>query len=235
LAEQRGHRDFWLVCATISILGVLFAQTRTGMVALIVTGTIFFAPRPAVAARFFCAAVIFLLLLGAAGLPRFSVGQLRSDAAWWVDQNAPVLRQIDTPTWLFGGARPQLLIVGGGGQHSRAHDDAEDSLIPNMHITLVLEHGIAAWLVVMGLIVSALREMKEAHDRTDDRRLKAILWAIISSVIGFVISMNGLNTFHYLTLEIFFWSLIGIGLGIVIHVKGRARHSLIWRFGDAGD
>ena len=47
--------------------------------------------------------------------------------------------------------------------------------------------------------------------------------------------MNAMNVFHDLTLQIFFWSLIGIGLGIVVHLNGPRRHNLIWRFGDAGD
>ena len=104
-----------------------------------------------------------------------------------------------------------------------------------MHLTLMLEHGITGWLIIMWLIFSTLWAMKQVHDRLQDDRLKTVLWAIISSILGFLVSMNALNTFHHLTLQIFFWSLIGIGLGIVIHLNGNRRHNLIWRFGDAGD
>jgi hypothetical protein len=86
----------------------------------------------------------------------------------------------------------------------------------------------------MWLIFSSLWAMKQAHDRTKDQRPKYTLWAIISSILGFLISMNGMNTFHNLTLQIFFWSLIGIGLGIVIHLNGHRRHNLIWRFSVIG-
>jgi hypothetical protein len=68
-----------------------------------------------------------------------------------------------------------------------------------------------------------------------DERLKTILWAIISSVLGFLVSMNGMNTFYNLTIQVFFWSLIGIGLAIVIQLNGQLRHNLVWRFGEAGD
>jgi hypothetical protein len=48
--------------------------------------------------------------------------------------------------------------------------------------------------------------------------------------------MNAMNTFHHLPLQVFFWSLIGIGLGIAIQLGGpRVHHNMIWRFGDAGD
>jgi hypothetical protein len=47
--------------------------------------------------------------------------------------------------------------------------------------------------------------------------------------------MNAMNVFHNLALQIFFWSMVGIGLGIVVHLNGERRCNLIWRFGDAGD
>jgi uncharacterized protein YacL len=106
--------------------------------------------------------------------------------------------------------------------------------IANMHLVLALEYGIVGWLIIIWLILSAVWAMKQAHDRTKDERLKSTLWAIISSVLGFLVSMNGMNTFHNLTLQIFFWSLIGIGLGIVTHLSGQRRRNLIWRFSVVG-
>ena len=87
----------------------------------------------------------------------------------------------------------------------------------------------------MWLIFSALWAMKQTCRKTYDKQLQSILRAVMSSVLGFLISMNAMNVFHDLTLQIFFWSLIGIGLGIVVHLNGSRRHNLIWRFGDAGD
>jgi uncharacterized membrane protein len=87
----------------------------------------------------------------------------------------------------------------------------------------------------MWIIFSALRAMIRAYGKIGNEGLRSILWAVISSVVGFLISMNVMNTFHHLTLQVFFWSLIGIGLGIVVHLNGNRRHNIIWRFGDAGD
>jgi hypothetical protein len=47
--------------------------------------------------------------------------------------------------------------------------------------------------------------------------------------------MSGMNTFHNLTIQVFFWSLIGIGLALAIQLNGQSRYNLVWRFGDAGD
>src|SRR5689334_15403615 len=40
-ADGREERDFWLVCATLVVVGVLLTQTRAGLLALWVTGSVF--------------------------------------------------------------------------------------------------------------------------------------------------------------------------------------------------
>src|SRR5207244_13517390 len=40
-AERREERDFWLVCATLVVIGVLLTQTRAGLLALSITGSVF--------------------------------------------------------------------------------------------------------------------------------------------------------------------------------------------------
>ncbi len=229
-ARSEGARDFWLITATICAVTILFTQTRVGFAALLVTGTFFFARRFAHAISFFAAFLLVLAFVGWLGVPRFSVSELRKDVDGWVERER-VITEIPVTTWLFGGAKPAVLVGGQG-------NDPDDQLprqLANMHLTLMLEHGVGAWLVVMGLIGSAWQVMKQAHDRATDPRMQTILRAIMSSVLGFLISMNGMNVFHNLTLQIFFWSLIGVGLGIAIQLDGRERHNLIWRFGDAGD
>jgi membrane-associated PAP2 superfamily phosphatase len=75
----------------------------------------------------------------------------------------------------------------------------------------MLDHVIAGWLTLMWLIVSTLWAMRCAYIRARDEELMSILWAIVFSVLGFLISMNLMNAFHNLTIQNFFWSLIGIG------------------------
>jgi uncharacterized protein YacL len=156
--------------------------------------------------------------------PRMSPARIAGDVEHFVVQHRDVVAAMTLRHWLIGGAAAVAPGLG----------DAEDSGVPNMHLTLVLEHGLAGWLLFVWFIAAVLRQMKRAHDRVRDKRFRRRLWAIISSVVGFLVSMNAMNTFHHLPIQVFFWSLLGIGLAIVVHEAGRPRN-LIWRFGDAGD
>jgi lipopolysaccharide/colanic/teichoic acid biosynthesis glycosyltransferase len=236
-ATAQRERDFWLICATLSFMGIFFTQTRVGLLALLVTGTAFLARRLSHAVYFSSIFGLCLLFLVFLGSDRFSPVGIYSEAAEWLQEKTSILETFPTKTWLIGGEAnaPYPLATPAAPQYSLDPDEDKADDIPNMHVTLALEHGITGWAVIMWLICSALWAMKQACRKTQDEQLQSILRAIISSVLGFLISMNAMNVFHDLTLQIFFWSLIGIGLGIVVHLNGSRRHNLIWRFGDAGD
>jgi lipopolysaccharide/colanic/teichoic acid biosynthesis glycosyltransferase len=231
-ATTQRERDFWLICSTLSFVGIFFTQTRVGLLALLVTGTAFLARRLTHAVFFSTLFLLCLLALVLLGGERFSPAAIQKETTEWVSEKTAILQTIPAKTWLIGGeaTSPHLLVK----DNFREPGDERDD-IPNMHVTLALEHGIAGWCVIMWLIFSALRTMKQACGRTNDEQLQSILRAIMASLVGFLISMNAMNVFHDLTLQIFFWSLLGIGLGIVVHLNGYRRYNLIWRFGDAGD
>jgi lipopolysaccharide/colanic/teichoic acid biosynthesis glycosyltransferase len=232
--SQRG-RDFWLVCTTISIIGIFFTQSRLGLFALMITGTIFLYRRLSHAVSFVSMFLLFFLLLVSLGIPRFSVSGIHDDLAEWIDDRADIVEAFPVKAWLLGiGAMtiPNPVTEPEGHQWSESEETA---LINNMHLTLMLEHGVAGWLVMIWLIASSVWAMKRAYDKAKDESLKNVLWAIISSVLGFLVSMSGMNTFHNLTIQVFFWSLIGIGLALAIQLNGQSRYNLVWRFGDAGD
>jgi lipopolysaccharide/colanic/teichoic acid biosynthesis glycosyltransferase len=234
-ARSQRERDFWLVCTTISFIGIFFTQSRLGLLALMVTGTLFLYRRLSHAFSFFMIFLLFLLFLVSLGIPRFSPPGIRGDLAEWITDRTDIIETLPAKAWLLGGlgslALPNPITEPQDGEG----DQRDKGLISNMHLTLMLEHGLAGWLIMMWLIFSSVWAMKGAYDRAKDERLKTILWAIISSVLGFLVSMNGMNTFYNLTIQVFFWSLIGIGLAIVIQLNGQLRHNLVWRFGDAGD
>lgn len=235
-ARTLAGRDFWLVCTTLSFIGVFLTQSRIGLVALLVTGAVFLYRHRNHFLSFFVVPLVAVLLLVSLGLPRFSVSRIEDEGVRWVREKVYSLQAIPAKTWLIGaGAKttPEIIADAEGNAGEAPKKDRLE--IANMHLTLIWEYGMVGWAIVMWLILAAVHAMKQAHDRAKDDHLKNLLWAIISSVVGFLISMNGLNAFHNLTIQIFFWSLIGIGLGIVIHLNGERRHNLIWRFGDAGD
>jgi lipopolysaccharide/colanic/teichoic acid biosynthesis glycosyltransferase len=236
-APRQRERDFWLICATLSFVGIFFTQTRIGLLALLVTGTAFLSRRRSHALLFVMICSVWLLSLISLGGARFSPAEVQDEVAAWVEKQLQVIREVPVKTWLVGGgaATPYPLLTESMPEISQESEEEENREIPNMHVTLALEHGILGWFVIVWLILAAVRTMTQAHRRTKDQQLKSILWAIVSSLVGFLISMNAMNVFHNLTLQIFFWSLIGIGLGIAVHLNGYRRSNLIWRFGDAGD
>jgi hypothetical protein len=224
LARGRRARDLWLVCLTISSVGVFLTQTRVGLLALLISAAVF------LRGRRLSTLLVMSLLAGGVGLlaltvaPRMSPAKVASDVEHFIEEHRDVVASLSARHWLFGGGATVAPGLG----------DAMDEGVPNMHFTLVLEHGLAGWLLFAWFIAAVLRQMKRAHDRVRDKRFRRRLWAIISSVVGFLVSMNAMNTFHHLPIQIFFWSLLGIGLAIVVREAGRSRN-LIWRFGDAGD
>jgi lipopolysaccharide/colanic/teichoic acid biosynthesis glycosyltransferase len=236
-SRSQNQRDFWLICTTVSFVGIFFTQSRLGLFALLVAGTMFLYRRLSHALSFFVIFLLFFMFLASLGIPRFSFPEIRQGVTRRVEEKTLILRTIPPKKWVFGvGATMNHQPVEQSDQQKGLKFDKEGAVeIKNMHLSLVLEHGITGWLIMMWLVFSTVLAMKQAHDRTKDGRLRTLLWAIISSVLGFLVSMNGINAFHNLTIQIFFWSLIGIGLAIVIRLNGQRRHNLIWRFGDAGD
>jgi lipopolysaccharide/colanic/teichoic acid biosynthesis glycosyltransferase len=244
-SDSQRKRDFWLICTTISGIGIFLTQSRIGLLALLVTGTVFLSQRLRYAFIFSTIVLCGFLLALSLGVSRFSPTQFSTEVTAWAQEMTPVLQTISTKRWLLGGAvrtDPRSKAVSPDSPLGIAFaphrgpfsPDEHEVEIANMHFVLVMEHGVVGWFIIMWIIFASLRAMKRAYDRTKDERLRLTLWAIISSVVGFLVSMNGMNTFYNLTLQIFFWSLIGIGLGIVIHVSGYRRHNLIWRFSVIG-
>jgi lipopolysaccharide/colanic/teichoic acid biosynthesis glycosyltransferase len=236
-ASRQRARDFWLICATLSFVGIFFTQTRIGLLALLVTGTAFLSRRRSHAFLFVMICLVCLLSLISVGGARFSPAGVQREVSAWVEKQLQILREVPAKAWLIGGGAgtPHPLVTEPVPEAAQFSEEKDNREIPNMHVTLALEHGIVGWCVIIWLIFAAVRTMTQAHRRTKDQQLRSILWAIISSLVGFLISMNAMNVFHNLTLQIFFWSLIGIGLGIVVHLNGYRRYNLIWRFGDPGD
>jgi hypothetical protein len=237
IARGQKQRDFWVVCATLSFVGIFFTQTRIGLLALVVAGSTFLARRLTQALSFIAVFVMCVLLLIAIGGPRFSPSEAVEEANGWLRDNFRLIKALPVKTWIIGGSAitPYPLVSESSADEANPIKEKKPVEIPNMHVTLALEHGIVGWCIILWLILSALWTMKQTHGRLKDPQLKTILWAIMSSLVGFLVSMNAMNVFYNLTLQVFFWSLIGIGLAIVVELHGPQRHNIIWRFGDAGD
>jgi lipopolysaccharide/colanic/teichoic acid biosynthesis glycosyltransferase len=235
-ARGVSHRDFWLVCATISFVGIFLTQTRVGLVALLVAGTLFLCRRRSGVLAFVSVFLLCILLLVSLGLPRFTLPDVAGDVARRLDEQTMLLQR-PLVQWLIGaGATGTAEAV--AERRTAPADPATRPRPPamsNMHLTLLAEHGIVGWLIVMWIVVATMITIVRAHGRARDERQKTLLWAILSSLAGYLVSMASMNTFHHLPTQVFFWSLLGIGLALATRTGGTRRHNVIWRFGDAGD
>jgi hypothetical protein len=102
----------------------------------------------------------------------------------------------------------------------------------NMHLTLIQRTGLLGWATMMWVIGAALAAIFRGSRTVDDERLSLMLWAIFSSGIGFLLSMSNFNAFYNPTIQVTFWGLLGIGLGLATHLgERRPTFNVIYRFG----
>jgi lipopolysaccharide/colanic/teichoic acid biosynthesis glycosyltransferase len=233
-AKTQFQRDFWLICSTIASFGIVMTQTRIGLIALAVTGTVFFARRSTRAlAGFLGLFGVLLLILALLGGPRFSVTN------GWIELG----QKWSDLSELFSSIPVRQLLIGVGTKNLERLEDVapntydfaqgDDFPIPNMHLTLILENGLVGWLLMMWVIGAVLKELYCGYRRIHDRQIRTVLWAIFSSVLGFLISMNIGNVFFHLTIQVLFWGLVAVGLATILRFGGfRPGFVKIWRFGD---
>jgi hypothetical protein len=92
------------------------------------------------------------------------------------------------------------------------------------HIRLMVENGILGWLAVCWVLVTALIALFRAQRDVRDESLRALLWAVFCSVVGFVITLQSFSAFENLTLQVFFWGVLGIGVGAAVRFGVRRRN-----------
>ncbi len=232
-AERREERDFWLICSTLVIVCVLLTQTRTGLVALWVTGSVFTWRASRRMFRVFAAAsLVFVTLMVAVGGLGLSPAQLAEQ--WSRRTTITTAALASEPGWVDVLVGPEP----GKGATSLVEVDRADpatfhrASVDNMHLTLVRRTGIVGWALMMWIIGAALVGIYRGSSAVPDERLALVLWAIFSSGLGFLVSMGGFNAFYSPTIQILFWGLLGLGMAIVTHRNGRRpAFNVIWRFG----
>ncbi len=230
-ARTRDGRDFWLVATTIAFTSILLTQNLFGLLALLIACAVFLAVTSSRAVPLLvCLFLVPVLLFG----PRDQVagpGPVYRSVAAKVSQEWRVLRTVPLRQLALGsgpktldpraepipGVRPDLVRLASG----------------NTHLALVLETGILGWLTMLGIIAVALRLISRGARRATDPYVRSLCWAIFSSGLGFLVSMSGFHAFYQISLQVLFWGLLGLGMGLVIQLGGARRARLtIWRFGD---
>src|SRR5262245_6345136 len=89
------------------------------------------------------------------------------------------------------------------------------------------------WLLMLWIIWVALRAIHQGIRRASEPYLRGLLCATFAAAVGFLVCMSGINAFYHISLQVFFWGLVGFGLCLGTHVAGnRNGFFVIWRFGD---
>jgi lipopolysaccharide/colanic/teichoic acid biosynthesis glycosyltransferase len=232
-AKTRDARDFWLVSTTVVFTSILLTQNLLGLLALFVACAVFLAYTSSKTIPLIvCLFLAPLLLLGAwdksATLSK-EVRLLQSKASEVVEIFSTTPSQ---ELWLGSGIKtrqPQF-----GLATTPASEDEQGELVSdNMHWTLIRESGLLGWFFILWIVGATLRTLFWGTRHATDSYHRTLLWAICSSILGFLISMGGLNAFFYLPLQVLFWGIVGLGLGTFTHqVSNRSPFYTIWRFGD---
>lgn len=232
-AEGREERDFWLICVTLVVVGVLLTQTRLSMVALWIATAIF---SWRVSGRAFRGVVggafLFAALLVAAGALRSSPAELVAETQRRVEITRTVIAN-EFADWRGAiGREPGL-----GSESWVLVRDRETGLLErtrnrNMHLTLIQRTGLVGWGLMMWVILAALAAIARGSREVGDSRLALTLWAIFSAGVGFLIAMGNFNALYHPTIQVTFWGLLGVGLGIVTHFNSkRPAFNVVYRFG----
>ncbi|HXH83377.1 MAG TPA: hypothetical protein VNN07_10655, partial [Candidatus Tectomicrobia bacterium] len=164
--------------------------------------------------------------------------RIAADVTEWTARTTTALGLVTAQTWLLGatpmpgadGTLPAAVVAERNDPGARPPNHDAD----NTHLRLLVERGLVGWLAVMWLTLGTMRRLRHVARRLGSDSLAPVAYAIIASLAGFLVSMNGMNTFESFPIQVFFWSLVGIGVGLTVHMN-RRRRNLIWRFGDAGD
>lgn len=234
-AERKPLRDFWLISTTIVFINIILTQTRIGLLSLAVTGSIFFYKNSkAKFITFLLAFSLLFLILTAVGGPRYSPHKVILE---W-------RQALITSSTFLSEMTLERLLIGVGANNAKnyttkkfslAKDPSEEkTLLPsNMHLLLIIENGIIGWAIMMWIFYAALRKFYISYARIRDLRFRMILWAIFSSITGFIVSMNNLETFSNMSLQVLFWGLLGVGTAITVRFSTRKSGFIkFWEFED---
>lgn len=155
----------------------------------------------------------------------------------WEPARAKVVKEVR----VLHRAPLQQILMGTGvrsldphpGQDIKPPRDQARVAADNAHLSLILETGLLGWLSMLATIGIALRAIHAGMRRARDPYQRSLLCAIFASAVGLMISMCGVNAFYQIALQVFFWGLLGLGLGLATRVAGTAgRLVAVWRFGD---
>jgi lipopolysaccharide/colanic/teichoic acid biosynthesis glycosyltransferase len=229
-SRTREQRDLWVGCTTIALIGVFLTHTRMGLVALVVTASVFLWKTSHRYVGILAVAVLMAVGVMLVGRElRMSMPEVTAEAA----------RRGVTAEHVFS-APPLELLLGVGSTRRLAMSPIPEQdarwISTSMHLTLIRQNGLIGWALMLWVFGAALAALYRGYEGIHDPHMRRIVWAIFSSLVGFLISMTDANVFFNVTIQIYVWGMIGVGMGIITHLNGkRPTFHVLWRFGEHGD
>jgi lipopolysaccharide/colanic/teichoic acid biosynthesis glycosyltransferase len=232
-AERKFLRDFWLISTTIVFINIILTQTRVGLLSLAVTGSVFFYKNSrAKFITFLLAFSLLFLILNAVGGPRYSPNQILLEWRQAVITSSTFLSEMSLDKLLIGvGANNVKNLATKEFSSTKDSLEGKKPLPSNMHLLLIIENGLIGWAIMMWIFFAALKKFYVSYTKIRDPRFRMILWAIFSSITGFIVSMNNLATFSNISLQVLFWGLFGVGMAITVRFSARKPGFIkLWEF-----
>ncbi len=229
-SRTREQRDFWVGCSTVALIGVFLTHTRMGLVALVVTASVFL----------WKTSHRYVGILALGFLTTFGVMVVGRELRMSVPEvTAEAARRGVAAEHIFA-APPLELLLGVGSTRRLTISPIPDQdarwISTSMHLTLIRQNGLLGWALMLWVFGAALTALYRGYRRIHDPHMRRIVWAIFSSLVGFLISMTDANVFFNVTIQIYVWGRIGVGMGIITHLNGsRPTFHVLWRFGEHGD
>ncbi len=212
-------RIFGLACLVASLAFAASYFSKRGMLILVATLLVYgLRHRRERATRIFGAGLV-LVLLGhvlVTGRPPWEVMEMpMARAQEQLQVQASVL-----------AAHQDDLLAGSGPAGWRAADvpdtvESKGKLLPpegvnNMYLTLLLEYGIIALLLMISILVGILHMIFRGVATVRDPALAEFLWAIGIGIAGILVNLFFFDAFHSISVQVPFWIFAGLGTGIAL-------------------
>lgn len=218
-AHTRESRDFWIAATTLVMVGVLLTRNAAGLSALALITTVYvwrhFSPLAGLVSLVILAPASFLAIEYRIATEGFSISGLLCGSA----QDACM--QLTHLSWreLLLGLGPRTL-----GELSLPGTGLTDAalLASNANVRLILENGLLGWGAMMWILAAAVASLYRTQRTIEDPGLRAVLWAVLLSVLGFFVAMQTFDPFNNIALQLLFWGLLGVGVGTEVRLAGRS-------------
>jgi len=73
------------------------------------------------------------------------------------------------------------------------------------------------------IFVTILKDIYDGSYRIPQRSLQVLMWAIFSSILGFLVNMFLFDSFYFIVVQATFWMLLGLGVGIALEFNPPSR------------